>query len=334
VTRYADYGTRKKPIRKDRLAMAAVVVVAIIALPFLLRLGCTRWSDEPVVVIQDETGDEIVLLPGVTPAGDTTADDTTPVPSDASLVDTALAEEILVHTVEDGETLADVASALGVSIASLRASNLLYGSEPLQPGQVLSASRDGVLHVIKAGQTLTDIAVTYAVPKETIAAANGISVNETIFAGERLLVPTMTDTYWEYVVVLSKGVPSVFIWPLSGDVVSPFGWREHPVLGDRHHHDGIDIDVAEGTLVHAAASGTVFFYGDQPGYGNVLILEHDNGFFTMYGHLSNSFVEQGRFVEVGQGVAQSGNTGISSGPHLHFEIRNGQFPIDPFRYLP
>lgn len=334
MTRYADYGQRKRPIRKDRVAIAAVVVAVIIVVPFLLRSGCTRRSDEPLVLTQDGAGDEILLLPGVTPVGDTPTDGTTTIPPDTSLVDATLAEEILTHTVADGETVADAASALGVSIANVRASNLFRGSEPLQPGQVLFASHDGVLHLIKAGQTLTDIAVTYAVPKETIAAANGISVNQTIFAGERLLVPTMTDTYWEYVVVLSRGVSALFIWPVLGDVVSTFGWREHPVLGNRHHHDGIDIDVAEGTLVHAAASGTVFFYGDQPGYGNVLILEHDDGFFTMYGHLSNSFVEQGRFVEVGQGVAQSGNTGISSGPHLHFEIRNGQFPIDPSRYLP
>ena len=339
MTRYADYGQRKKPIRRDRVAIAVIVVAAIITLPFLIRSGCTGPSEEPLIVTDETTGDETGLLPGVTPIGGTPGEEPgtdvgDPTTDEVPLVDESLAVEILTHVVEDGETLADAAIALGVSQASLRASNRVYGSEPIQPGQTLVASLDGVLHLIKQGQTLTDIAVTYAVPKETIASANGISVNETIFAGERILIPTLTDTFWENVVVLSNGVPSEFIWPLRGEVVSEYGWRDHPVLGTRHHHDGIDVDVPEGTLVHAAASGRVFFYGEQPGYGNVLILEHEDGFITMYGHLASSFVEPGRFVEAGQGIAQSGNTGISSGPHLHFEVRNEEFPVNPRRYLP
>jgi len=331
VTRYADYGARRKPIRKDRVAIAVAVVVAIVLIPILLRSGCSRRETEPLAVVDESTGEEAILLPGVTPIEPQPEED---VVEDVVDLEAALPAEILAHTVEDGETLSDVAAALGVTVASLQASNLLYGSELLQPGRVLVASADGVLHRIKDSQTLTDIAVTYAVPKETIAAANGIAVNQTIFSGDRLLIPTSGATYWEDVVRLSKGVPSRLIWPLSGEVLSTFGWREHPVFGDRHHHDGIDIDVPEGTRVHAAASGTVLFYGEQPGYGNVLILEHADGFLSIYGHLSDSSVEPGRFVEVGQAVAQSGNTGISSGPHLHFEIRNGEFPIDPFRYLP
>ncbi|MBE0635984.1 M23 family metallopeptidase [Candidatus Bipolaricaulota bacterium] len=116
--------------------------------------------------------------------------------------------------------------------------------------------------------------------------------------------------------------------------MSEYGWRIHPVLGEREHHDGIDLDVPQGTTVHASAGGEVFFYGEQPGYGNVLIIEHVGGFYTLYGHLADSFVFAGQYVEMGQVVAQSGNTGISSGPHLHFELRNGNYPIDPIRYLP
>lgn len=334
MTRYAEYGRRQKPIRKDRVAIAVVVVAAIIAIPFLIRSGCTGPTETPLIISDEDTGDEIAVLPGVTPIGDDGTVDETPTTEDITLVDEDLSGEILTHVIEDGETLADAAAALGVSQANLQASNQLYGSEALQPGQTLVASAEGVLHLIKPGQTLTDIAVSYAVPKETIASANGISVNETIFAGERILIPTTADTFWENVVLLSKGVPTDFIWPLEGEVVSEFGWREHPVLEYRHHHDGIDIDVPEGTSVYASASGRVFFYGDQPGYGNVLILEHKDGFITMYGHLSSSIVEPGRYVEAGQEIALSGNTGISSGPHLHFEIRNGEFPVDPLRYLP
>jgi murein DD-endopeptidase MepM/ murein hydrolase activator NlpD len=329
VTRYAGYGTRRKPIRKDRVAIAIVAVAAIIAIPLLIRSGCSGPVEVPLIVSENGPEDG-TTLPGVTPIGGVEPEAET----EAPLIVEDLPGEVMTYVIQDGETLADAAAALGASEANLRASNRLYGSEALQPGQTLVASLDGVLHLIKQGQTLTDIAVTYSVPKETIADANGMSVNETIFAGDRILIPTTGDTFWENVSFLSKGVPTDFIWPLEGEVVSEFGWRVHPVLGERHHHDGIDIDVPERTLVHAAASGRVFFYGEQPGYGNVLILEHEDDFYTMYGHLSDSFVEQGRFVEAGQEVAQSGNTGISSGPHLHFEIRNREIPVDPLRYLP
>jgi murein DD-endopeptidase MepM/ murein hydrolase activator NlpD len=328
VTRYPSYDHRRRPIRKDRVALAAVVVVAIIFLPILIRSGCTRRAG-PLTVIEDDGSVSVAAAPGEEEAVEPSIGDG--VGEDIVI----LAEEgILTHVVEDGETITDVADALGVTVANVLASNRLYGAEPLQPGQVLYASRDGVLHLIKAGQRLTDIARSYAVPVETITAANGITSSTTIYAGSRLLIPGVTSTFWDHVVELSNGTSSPFVWPLEGEVVSTFGWRVHPVLGNRHHHDGIDIDVPEGTTVYAAASGKVYFYGEQEGYGNVLILEHGGGFLTVYGHLSGALVYEGQFVEAGQEVAQSGNTGISAGPHLHFEIRNGEFPVDPLRYLP
>jgi len=192
-----------------------------------------------------------------------------------------------------------------VTVANLLASNQLFGGEQLQPGQVLYASTEGIIHIIKQGQTLTDISRTYAIPVETLADTNDLTDRSTIFAGDRLLIPGATTTFWNNVVVLSKGVPSRFIWPLEGEVVSQYGPRIHPVLG---------------TTVRASAGGEVFFYGEQPGYGNLLIIKHADGYISLYGHLSDSFVFAGQYVEMGQAVAQSGNTGISSGPHLHFEL--------------
>jgi len=329
VTSYSDRYRTKKPIRKDRVAIAILFVAAVILVPILIRSGCTRR--EPLTVIEDGaiaveddgTTDDIPF--DVFPIA-TDEDTTGPLP--------AIEDRILRHTVSDGETVSDVAAELGVSVSNLMASNRLFGEGGLQPGQVLYASQEGVVHTIQAGQTLTDISLTYAVPVETLTSANGLTTSSTIFAGDRILIPGVTTTFWDDVVRLSKGVSSRFIWPLEGEVVSTFGWRIHPVLEYRHHHDGIDIDVPEGTIVHAAAGGEVYYYGEQPGYGNVLILEHADGYFTMYGHLSSAIVSPGRYVEIGQEIALSGNTGISSGPHLHLEIRNGEFPIDPLRYLP
>lgn len=309
------------------MAIAALLLVAIILIPVLFRSGSTP---------QDSGGLDIVSDDGTTVVtGDQETPDQTP-PADDETDDSPIAssEQFLTHTVEDGETIGDAATVLGVTVANLLASNQLFGSEQLQPGQVLYASTEGVVHIIKQGQTLTDISRTYAVPVETLASANDLTDRSTIFADDRLLIPDVTTTFWNNVVVLSKGTPSRFIWPLEGEVVSQFGPRIHPVLGDAENHDGIDIDVPEGTTVRAAAGGEVFFYGEQPGYGNLLIIKHSDGYISLYGHLSDSFVFAGQYVEMGQAVAQSGNTGISSGPHLHFELRNGDYPIDPERYLP
>jgi murein DD-endopeptidase MepM/ murein hydrolase activator NlpD len=236
--------------------------------------------------------------------------------------------------VKQGETLQSVASAMGVSVKDLRAANQLYGTESPAAGRVLYAAKGGLVHTIKSGQTLTDIAATYGVAVNAIASANGIAVSATIFAGSRLAIPGGSPTLWDTVTALSRGKSSRFIWPLQGDVVSVFGWRTHPVLDIRQHHDGIDLDVSEGTTVYASAGGEVYFYGEQPGYGNVLILQHAGGFYTLYGHLKSSLAAKGQYVEQGQRIALSGNTGISSGPHLHFELRNGEFPVDPNSFLP
>jgi len=308
------------------VAIVALVLLAIIIVPILIRSGCTR-RDDPLVVVDDGTILDPIIDDSTTDDG---ADDVT-VDDGIIAVDS---DQFLVHSVEDGETIADIATALGVTVSNLLASNRLFGGEQLQPNQVLYASDEGIVHIIQSGQTLTDIARSYAIPLETLTEANDITSNSIIFAGDRILIPGATTSFWDNAVVLSKGVSTQFIWPLEGEVVSEYGWRVHPVLGNRHHHDGIDLDVPEGTTVRAAAGGEVFFYGDQPGYGNVLIIEHANGFYSLYGHLADSFVFVGQYVEMGQAVAQSGNTGISSGPHLHFELRNREYPIDPERYLP
>lgn len=321
----------KKPLRKDRIAIAVLFILAIVLVPVVFRSGCTRRPDDPLVVVDDGGI--------VDPIDDGTISDN---PLDDGVVDdgtlddgpTIGSERFLTHTVDDGESVADVATLLGVTVANLLASNRLFGGEQLQPGQVLYASTEGIVHIIQQGQTLTDIARSYAIPLETLSETNELMDRSTIFAGDRLLIPGATTSFWNNVVTLSRGVPSQFIWPLEGEVVSHYGPRIHPVLGNAENHDGIDIDVPEGTTVRAAAGGEVFFYGEEPGYGNLLIIEHPGGFYSLYGHLADSFVFAGQFVEMGQAVAQSGNTGISSGPHLHFELRNREYPIDPERYLP
>jgi murein DD-endopeptidase MepM/ murein hydrolase activator NlpD len=99
-------------------------------------------------------------------------------------------------------------------------------------------------------------------------------------------------------------------------------------------HDGIDIDAPEGTPIRAADAGTVIFAGRQRGYGNLVILEHRDGYVTVYGHNERNLVRQGETVARGETIAQMGATGRASGPNLHFEVRYNNRPQNPISYLP
>ena len=118
-------------------------------------------------------------------------------------------------------------------------------------------------------------------------------------------------------------------WPVEGRVSSEFGPRVHPVLGIRRNHDGIDIAAATGTPIAAAADGKVTFAGRRGGYGNVVIIEHANGTETRYAHQDTISVGVGQTVRAGERVGTVGSTGLSTGPHLHFEVRRGGQPVDP-----
>jgi murein DD-endopeptidase MepM/ murein hydrolase activator NlpD len=124
-----------------------------------------------------------------------------------------------------------------------------------------------------------------------------------------------------------------FIAPTSGRRSSGFGMRRHPVLGSTRMHNGIDIAAPTGTPIRASASGTVVSASSMRGYGNTVIIDHGGGFSTLYGHCSRLFVRAGQRVNQGDRIAAVGSTGLSTGPHLHFEIRINGRPVNPASYL-
>ena len=126
---------------------------------------------------------------------------------------------------------------------------------------------------------------------------------------------------------------SGFVRPAAGNVVSVFGNRLHPILGYYRLHAGIDYDGNTGDSVIASRSGIVIFVGWNGGYGRTIILQHNEGFSTLYGHLVSYNVEVDQVVEAGQKIGEIGSTGLSTGPHLHFEIRKDGKPVDPAPYL-
>jgi murein DD-endopeptidase MepM/ murein hydrolase activator NlpD len=124
------------------------------------------------------------------------------------------------------------------------------------------------------------------------------------------------------------------IWPVVGKLESAFGGRRNPFGGRSYEfHTGQDIDAQTGDPVVAGASGKVTFAGVQNGYGNLVVIDHGGGLTTRYGHLSHIDVAQSQTVERGQFIGRVGSTGRSTGPHLHYEIRINDEPVDPLQYL-
>jgi murein DD-endopeptidase MepM/ murein hydrolase activator NlpD len=124
-------------------------------------------------------------------------------------------------------------------------------------------------------------------------------------------------------------------WPAPGHetISSGYGWRVHPILGTRRFHAGIDIAAPSGARIVAAAAGTVIFAGDRGDYGNVTMIDHGNGLVTVYAHQSSIGVNEGDRVKRGQRIGSVGSTGLSTGPHLHFEVRVNGSTRNPLGYL-
>jgi murein DD-endopeptidase MepM/ murein hydrolase activator NlpD len=134
-------------------------------------------------------------------------------------------------------------------------------------------------------------------------------------------------------IVGPERAPGQLAWPVTGTITSPFGMRPNPFGGGAEFHQGLDIAAPMGTTVTAAASGQIISAGWYGGYGNYILIDHGGGMSTGYGHLSQIFVSSGQQVQRGQAIGAVGSTGMSTGPHLHFEVRISGKPTDPAAYL-
>jgi murein DD-endopeptidase MepM/ murein hydrolase activator NlpD len=128
-----------------------------------------------------------------------------------------------------------------------------------------------------------------------------------------------------------KAVPNC--WPCVGKITAGFGYREHPIFHYQEFHAGVDIANEKSTPVYATGYGTIKMCDWQSGYGRLIVLDHGYGYQTFYGHLSKILVNQGDKIKRGQLIGLMGNTGTSTGNHLHYEIRYGQSPINPVPFL-
>jgi murein DD-endopeptidase MepM/ murein hydrolase activator NlpD len=203
----------------------------------------------------------------------------------------------------------------------------------------------GSWYVVSQGETLETIAKRAGVPGEDILEINGLARAEDVKAGKVIFVlvppsaaPTdATEPGLQPAALMGRQQESAFggsrfRWPLANvpaHIGSAFGSR------DGRSHEGIDLPAPTGTPVLAAADGEVVYAGNGiRGYGNLVVLQHPGDLLTVYAHNSALHVSAGQAVRAGERIAQVGQTGRASGPHLHFEVRQGQIPRDPVPYLP
>jgi len=190
--------------------------------------------------------------------------------------------------------------------------------------------QQGVYHTVLKGETLWRIAKAYNTDISKIIHANRIPDASDIDVGQKVLIPGVKKTIY---INQSTPVPAKskkgYIWPLRGKIISYYGSKI-----DGIKNKGIDIKAKKGHPIVASRSGKVVFCDSKvKGMGKVIILEHKNGYSTLYAHNSENLVDCGEYVVQNQVIAKAGDTGRATMPSLHFEIRKGHKPKNPYYYL-
>jgi len=193
-------------------------------------------------------------------------------------------------------------------------------------------STHGVYHTVEKGEDLLRIGEAYKTDPTTIARYNNIFNPEDVLPGDVIFIPGARrvvaippPTPDELAAEIKKGLLK---WPVEGMIFSLFGRRWG------RNHDGLDISAPTGSSVSAAKSGDVIFVGRKGGYGVVVEIRHDEHYLTIYAHLSETLVEEGDRVRIGQTIGKVGCTGRCTGPHCHFEVRYDDTPQNPLFFLP
>lgn len=239
------------------------------------------------------------------------------------------ADQEIEHTVIAGETLSGIANRTRVPRVLIIEANQLKAPYAVRTGQKLKIPRTGRYTVVR-GDTGFSIAYRNGVSWRDIAVANGIDPDKPVRPGQQLLIPTIIAVP-DTIPATPAPAPSIRLaWPLVGEVRRGFTPRS-----SADFHDGLDIKGAEGTAVRAAAAGKVVFAGPEPRqFGNLVVIEHGDGWATAYAFLSRVTVKKDEDVRAGERIGLVGHTGLAKGSELHFEVRRNRQPVDPAEELP
>lgn len=246
-------------------------------------------------------------------------------------------DSIIEYTVQDGDTVTTIASKFGVSTDTVRWENDLSGDKIKVGATLKILPVTGVAHVVAKGDTVYSIAKRYDADPQAIVdfpfnsftndETFELAIGQTVFVPDGVMPTAIAATPRARQMTPDAGTVTAsgqFVWPTQGTITQRFSW----------YHPGIDIANDAEPLDVAADSGRVLYAGwDTSGYGNMILIDHGNGFETRYAHLSQFMVVSGQTVQRGQVIGKMGSTGHSTGPHTHFEIILNGVHVNPLNYL-
>ena len=236
------------------------------------------------------------------------------------------------YTVRSGDTISGIAKKFGLgNISTLISVNDIGNVRQLAAGQKLKIpSIDGVVYSVKSGDSLNSIVSKYNISLEALVDVNELS-SEILQKGQQLFIPGVgLDKQ-----TLQNAMGDMFKMPISAKFrwSSPYGSRIDPIAGVKSFHTGVDMACPTGTPIYASMSGKVITAGINRVYGNYVIIDHGNGYQTLYAHMSKIIATKGQWVSQGTRIGLVGSTGYSTGPHLHFTVyKNGKL-VNPMSVL-
>ncbi len=238
------------------------------------------------------------------------------------------------YKVKLGENFWGIAKDHGVNIDTIIAANPdMNDLKSYSNQQVIIPSKRGVIHEVNEnGENAATLANVYKVDKAEIEKNNDLFLGM-MNRGDLIFIPDAKPVFISENLKKLFAKRNMFRSPLSGKYTSLTGVRIHPVTGDKTVHQGVDIKADMGSWVGASADGTVIFAGWAGNLGYAVKIKHKDGYMSVYGHLSKIFVHEGQKVFAGKLVAKTGNSGRTTGPHLHFAIYKDGSLQDPLKFL-
>lgn len=258
-----------------------------------------------------------------------------------TFVSDKIRDKVMEYTVHEGDTVSTIAEKFGISQDTIRWQNDLKSKESIKTGQVLQILPvTGVVHKVQKGDTVYSIAKKYdSSPQAVVDFPYNTFANDETFAlaiGQTVVIPDgvkPAEILWSPLARVRQVTPDAgtvvasgnFVWPTQGTITQRFAW----------YHPGIDIANKAVPEVLAADSGTVDIAGwpDGQGYGNRVLIDHGNGYKTLYSHLQAVYVVTGQTVKRGDRIGKMGSTGRSTGTHLHFEVSLNGSRFNPLNIL-
>lgn len=309
--------------QKSRIVLVPVGIIALffLTVPLVMNVQSYMWEKQRSLELDSDPLYDIFLVEGLGIETDRSLDagQHYDLPS---LVTKA-------YTVKKGDSLFAIARRFNVSIDTIISANNLKNGYYLGIGVRLKIPNiSGVYYRVRKGDSLSSIAARYRVDFTRIADINDIQ-SAVIHVDDLLFIPGGTLSSWERAVALGD----LFKKPTKGRLTSRMGFRKDPFTGRRAYHAGIDIANRTGTPVVASQSGRVVYAGYRGNYGKTVILRHPQGYVTIYAHLHKIYVKRSQSVKQGEQIGSIGNTGRSTGPHLHFEIHQYSKLLDPMKIL-